>query len=74
MGYYAARRRFDGIGPGIGGGLALAVALHGTFDFAAFRAGALGEDGSGAAGLPAGAPSAWPPPAMPPSGGAWPGR
>ena len=51
MGYFAARRRFDGAGPGIPGGLALAVALHGTFDFAAFRAAALSDDGSGTAGL-----------------------
>lgn len=51
MGYYAARRRFDNEGPGIAGGLALAVALHGTFDFAAFRAAALSDDVSGAAGL-----------------------
>jgi RsiW-degrading membrane proteinase PrsW (M82 family) len=50
-GYFAARRRFDGTGPGIAGGLALAVALHGTFDFAAFRAATLGENGSGAAGI-----------------------
>jgi len=50
-GYYAARRRFDRAGPGIAGGLALAVALHGTFDFSAFRAGALGEDGSAASGI-----------------------
>jgi protease PrsW len=50
-GYYAARRRFDGVGPGIAGGLALAVLLHGTFDFSTFRAGALGESNSGAAGL-----------------------
>ena len=29
----------------------LAVALHGTFDFAAFRAAALSDDGSGSAGV-----------------------
>jgi len=50
-GYFAARRRFDGVGPGIPGGLGLAVLLHGTFDFCAFRAGALGQSGSGAAGV-----------------------
>jgi RsiW-degrading membrane proteinase PrsW (M82 family) len=50
-GYFAARRRFDGTGPGMAGGVALAVALHGTFDFAAFRAATLGENGSGAAGI-----------------------
>ena len=51
MGYFVARRRFDGVGPGMAGGLTLAVALHGTFDFAAFRAAALSDDGTGAAGL-----------------------
>lgn len=34
MGYYAARRRFDGKGPGIVGGFALAWVLHGTYDAA----------------------------------------
>jgi RsiW-degrading membrane proteinase PrsW (M82 family) len=33
-GYYAAKRRFDGTGPGFAGGYALAVLLHGTFDAA----------------------------------------
>ena len=51
MGYYAARRRFDNAGPGIGGGLALAVLLHGTFDFALFRAASGASDESSAAGL-----------------------
>jgi RsiW-degrading membrane proteinase PrsW (M82 family) len=32
MGHYAARRRFDGDGPGILGGDALAVAIHGLYD------------------------------------------
>jgi RsiW-degrading membrane proteinase PrsW (M82 family) len=32
MGYYAAKRRFDGSGPGILAGFALAVLLHGSFD------------------------------------------
>jgi RsiW-degrading membrane proteinase PrsW (M82 family) len=36
MGYFAARRRFDQAGPGIWGGLALAVLLHGTYDVALF--------------------------------------
>jgi RsiW-degrading membrane proteinase PrsW (M82 family) len=31
-GYYAARRRFDGDGPGAWGGLLLAVLMHGTYD------------------------------------------
>jgi RsiW-degrading membrane proteinase PrsW (M82 family) len=34
MGYYAAKRRFDGTGPGFAGGYALAVLVHGTFDAA----------------------------------------
>jgi RsiW-degrading membrane proteinase PrsW (M82 family) len=36
MGYYAAKRRFDGTGPGIVGGFALAVFLHGGFDASVF--------------------------------------
>jgi protease PrsW len=32
MGYYAARRRFDGRGPGLLGGYLLAVLLHGLYD------------------------------------------
>ncbi|MBI3182754.1 MAG: PrsW family intramembrane metalloprotease [Myxococcales bacterium] len=36
MGYFAARRRFDGKGPGLFGGLVLAIALHGTYDAALF--------------------------------------
>jgi protease PrsW len=36
MGYYAARRRFDGTGPGLLGGYAIAVLLHGTYDAAIF--------------------------------------
>lgn len=32
VGYFAARRRFDGRGPGLWGGYALAVALHGSYD------------------------------------------
>ncbi|MEM6993187.1 MAG: PrsW family intramembrane metalloprotease [Myxococcota bacterium] len=38
MGYYAARRRFDGVGPGMLGGLALAVVMHGTYDLLLFCA------------------------------------
>jgi len=36
MGYFAAVRRFDGVGPGILGGLLIAVALHGLYDMALF--------------------------------------
>jgi RsiW-degrading membrane proteinase PrsW (M82 family) len=36
IGYFAARRRFDHVGPGIVGGYALAVLLHGTYDYAVF--------------------------------------
>ncbi len=36
MGYWAARRRFDGKGPGLWGGLAIAVVLHGVYDAAIF--------------------------------------
>jgi RsiW-degrading membrane proteinase PrsW (M82 family) len=32
LGHYAAWRRFEGRGPGMSGGLLLAIALHGTFD------------------------------------------
>lgn len=34
VGSLAARRRFDGVGPGLGGGLLVAVALHGAYDAA----------------------------------------
>ncbi len=36
MGYLAARRRFDGTGPGLAGGYVLAVLLHGSYDAALF--------------------------------------
>jgi hypothetical protein len=36
MGHYAAMRRFDKSGPGVVGGLALAVLMHGTYDAALF--------------------------------------
>ena len=36
MGHYAAQRRFDGTGPGLAGGYALAVLLHGVFDGSVF--------------------------------------
>lgn len=36
MGYYAARRRLDGDGPGMVGGLIVAVVLHGSYDAVVF--------------------------------------
>jgi TPR repeat protein/RsiW-degrading membrane proteinase PrsW (M82 family) len=42
-GYYAARRRFDGKGPGFVGGYALAVLVHGSFDAALLAAVHAGE-------------------------------
>jgi protease PrsW len=39
MGYYAARRRFDQVGPGLFGGLVVAVVLHGLYDVGAFAMG-----------------------------------
>lgn len=36
MGYYAARRRLDGDGPGMLGGLIVAVVLHGSYDAVVF--------------------------------------
>lgn len=44
MGHYAARKRFDGEGPGLFGGLLVAIALHGTYDAALFLVGALPRD------------------------------
>jgi|CXWL01.1.fsa_nt_gi RsiW-degrading membrane proteinase PrsW (M82 family) len=38
MGYFAARRRFDGKGPGLWGGLGLAIVLHGGYNAALFVA------------------------------------
>lgn len=38
MGYFAARRRFDKIGPGLFGGYLVAVLLHGAYDSAVFCA------------------------------------
>jgi len=38
LGYFAAKRRFDGAGPGLLGGYLLAVALHGTYDALLFTA------------------------------------
>lgn len=36
MGYWAARRKFDGTGPGLLGGLAIAILLHGAYDASLF--------------------------------------
>jgi RsiW-degrading membrane proteinase PrsW (M82 family) len=44
MGYYAARRRFDGTGPGLLGGYVLAVFLHGSYDVALFLGAPLRAD------------------------------
>ncbi len=38
MGYFAARRRFDGTGPGLLGGYLIAVLLHGIYDASVFAA------------------------------------
>ena len=45
MGHYAARKRFDGEGPGLLGGLLIAIFLHGTYDAALFLCGVFGERG-----------------------------
>lgn len=45
MGYWAARKRFDGVGPGLLGGLGIAIVLHGVYDAALFLAAVLGEHG-----------------------------
>lgn len=36
MGYFVAQRRFDNQGPGMAGGLIVAIILHGTYDFGIF--------------------------------------
>ncbi|MBX7117352.1 MAG: PrsW family intramembrane metalloprotease [Myxococcaceae bacterium] len=41
MGYFAARRRFDGHGPGLGGGLVLAILWHGLYNASLFVGSAL---------------------------------
>ena len=52
MGYFAARRRFDGTGPGALGGLLIAVFLHGAYDASVFLRAPLFRDGySGVANL-----------------------
>ncbi|MFO0632335.1 MAG: PrsW family intramembrane metalloprotease [Nannocystaceae bacterium] len=57
MGYFAAVRRFDRRGPGLFGGWALAVALHGVYDTWLFSAPVAIADGAtwlslGVAGVP----------------------
>ena len=42
-GYFAARRRFGGDGPGLVGGYLAAFLLHGIYDFALFAIPALGD-------------------------------
>lgn len=44
MGHYAAKKRFDGEGPGLWGGLVVAVFLHGTYDAALFLVATLPKD------------------------------
>lgn len=51
MGHFAARKRFDGTGPGLWGGLALAVLLHGTFDAGPFGAMAMSAAGADPASI-----------------------
>jgi protease PrsW len=41
MGYWAARKKFDGVGPGLLGGLGIAIFLHGAYDAALFLCAAL---------------------------------
>ena len=46
MGYWAARKKFDGVGPGLLGGLGVAVFLHGAYDCALFLIGVIPNDGA----------------------------
>lgn len=43
MGYWAARKKFDGVGPGLLGGLGIAILLHGAYDAALFLCAVLGK-------------------------------
>lgn len=45
MGYWAARKRFDDRGPGLLGGLVIAILLHGSYDAALFLGGVFAERG-----------------------------
>ncbi|MFO0595079.1 MAG: PrsW family intramembrane metalloprotease [Myxococcaceae bacterium] len=49
MGYWAARKKFDQTGPGLLGGLGIAIFLHGAYDAALFLIGVLGKQGGLAA-------------------------
>lgn len=48
MGYFAARQRFDGKGPGLWGGLVLAIILHGSYNGSLFVASVLAHQSHGA--------------------------
>jgi RsiW-degrading membrane proteinase PrsW (M82 family) len=52
MGHALARRRFDGAGPGLVGGLAVAVALHGLYDAALFMVPVVVQQGLPVLALP----------------------
>ncbi|MBL8916962.1 MAG: PrsW family intramembrane metalloprotease [Archangium sp.] len=45
MGYWAARKKFDNVGPGLLGGLGIAIFLHGAYDAALFLIGVLAKQG-----------------------------
>ncbi|GMU61628.1 MAG: hypothetical protein AMXMBFR34_33910 [Myxococcaceae bacterium] len=45
MGYWAARKKFDDKGPGLWGGLLIAILLHGSYDAALFLCGVFGQRG-----------------------------
>jgi RsiW-degrading membrane proteinase PrsW (M82 family) len=49
MGYWAARRKFDRVGPGLLGGLVIAIALHGSYDGALMVLQVLAQQKDGAA-------------------------
>ncbi|MFT3712523.1 MAG: PrsW family glutamic-type intramembrane protease [Archangium sp.] len=48
MGYWAARKKFDNVGPGLLGGLGIAILLHGTYDAALFLIGVFAKQGGAA--------------------------
>lgn len=45
MGYWAARKKFDNVGPGLLGGLGIAIFLHGAYDAALFLIGVFAKQG-----------------------------
>ncbi|MGV3620745.1 MAG: PrsW family glutamic-type intramembrane protease, partial [Archangium sp.] len=51
MGYWTARRRFDDTGPGVAGGLLIAIGFHGAYDAAIFLCAELAKTGGPAAAL-----------------------